>query len=426
MRVLLVPFGSAGDVYPFVGLGAELARRGHRVTVLASGYYRELVAHAGLEFAAYVLQKNDNNLILEADLWHPTRWLRVLATRGVLPTIPVVHRLISRHYRAGDTAVVAHSFALGARIAAETLDLPFTTVHLQPIVFRSRYSPPVHPGATWIRSMPVALRPAAFRLLDVFLDRMYAGPLNVFRSKFNLAPVTRVFDKWWHAPESTLAFFPEWFAPPQPDWPAHVRCCGFPLYDGSINEASDFDVRAYLADGEPPIVFTSGSRMAKGQDFFAVSAAACTRLGRRALFITRFPDRLPSPLPTLARHVNYAPLSELLPGAAALVHHGGIGTAALALRAGTPQLVAPSTHDHFDNAAHIERLGVSITLPPRRYVAGSVAAALRRLLEEPDVRRNCTARANGFGATNALATAADTLEEYWRLRQARGNVAYAV
>jgi rhamnosyltransferase subunit B len=425
MHVLLVPFGSAGDVYPFVGLGTELARRGHRVTVLASGYYRELVARADLAFAAYVLQKNDNDLIRDADLWHPTHWLRVLATRGVLPTIPVVHRLITRHYRAGETALVAHSFAFGARIAAETLDIPLTTVHLQPIAFRSRYAPPVHPGASWIASLPVAVRPVAFRLLDVYLDRIYARPLNEFRSKFALAPVTRVFDKWWHAPESTLAFFPEWFAPPQPDWPAHVRCCGFPLYGGSRQEPSEFDVRAYLAAGERPIVFTSGSRMAIGEDFFAASAAAATRLGRRALFITRFPDRLPKPLPSLVRHVNYVPLGELLPGTAALVHHGGIGTAALALKAGTPQLVAPSTHDHFDNAAHLERLGVSITLPSGRYDTASVAAALRTLLEQPDVRRHCAARAVEFGATNALVTAADALEEYWRARQARGKVAFA-
>jgi UDP:flavonoid glycosyltransferase YjiC (YdhE family) len=417
MHVLLVPFGSVGDVYPFVGLGTELTRRGHRVTVLASGFYRGLVARAGLRFAPYVLQKNDVDVVGDADLWHRTHWMRVLATRAVLPTVPVVHRLIARHYRAGETAVVAHSLAFGARIAGETFDIPLTTVHLQPMVFRSRYAPALYPGTSWLASLPVAVRPAVFRLMDVFLDRIYAGPLNEFRSKFGLAPVRRILHEWWHAPESTLALFPEWFAPPQPDWPSQVRCCGFPLYDGGGHEASAFDVPAYLAAGEPPILFTSGSRMASGKDFFAVSAAACARLDRRALFITGFPDRLPRPLPDFVRHVSYVPLSEVLPGAAAIVHHGGIGTAALALRAGTPQLVAPSTHDHFDNAAHLQRLGVSLTLPPTRYDAASVAAALRILVEQSAVREHCAASARRFSSANPLAVAADALEEFWRTRR---------
>ncbi len=47
----------------------------------------------------------------------------------------------------------------------------------------------------------------------------------------------------------------------------------------------------------------------------------------------------------------------LVPRLAALVHHGGIGTTAQAMRAGVPQLITPFAHDQFDNAARVERLG---------------------------------------------------------------------
>ena len=120
------------------------------------------------------------------------------------------------------------------------------------------------------------------------------------------------------------------------------------------------DATADLAEGEAPIVFTSGSAMTRGNDFFAASAAACELLGRRALFVTRFPNQLPRPLPALVHHIHHAPFSQLLPRAAALVHRGGIGTAAQALKAGVPQLVAPCCYDQFDNAAHLQRLGVSV------------------------------------------------------------------
>lgn len=39
MHALLIPFGSAGDVNPFLGLAAELQRRGHTVTVATNGYF---------------------------------------------------------------------------------------------------------------------------------------------------------------------------------------------------------------------------------------------------------------------------------------------------------------------------------------------------------------------------------------------------
>ncbi|GAC1305166.1 MAG: glycosyltransferase [Steroidobacteraceae bacterium] len=416
MHVLLVPLGSTGDVYPFVALGTELVRRGHRVSLFASGSHRALAEAAGFEFDAYASQKDELALIGEPDLWHPLRSVRLLARRAVLPAVPLVHRLIARQYRPGRTAVVAGSLALGARIAGETLDLPLTTVHLQPVVFRSMSAPAVYPGSPWIGSLPHVWRPAVFRLMDVMLDHTFAPSLNAFRSEFGLAPVNRVMNRWWHAPESTLAFFPEWFAPPQPDWPRQVRCCGFPLYDGADLEVSDFDLRAYLAAGEPPIVFTSGTQMAAGMAFYKASAEACARLGRRALFVTRFPEQLPKPLPRLVRHVDYVPFSKLLPGAAALVHHGGIGTASQALKAGVPQLVVPHAFDQFDNAARLQRLGVSLTLPAARCRAASVEAALRKLLAMPELGRNCVARAQELADTNALVRAADALEEYWRQR----------
>jgi rhamnosyltransferase subunit B len=87
---------------------------------------------------------------------------------------------------------------------------------------------------------------------------------------------------------------------------------------------------------------------------------------------------LPHPLPALVRHVHYAPFSQLLSRSAALVHHGGIGTAAHALKAGVRQLVAPCCYDQFDNAAHLRRLGVSRTVARDRYTPAHVATIFAR------------------------------------------------
>jgi rhamnosyltransferase subunit B len=416
MRVILIPFGSAGDVYPFLALGGELQRRGHRVMMIASGYFADLAHKARFEFAASVSTEDYLSLIGNPDFWHPLRSMHLLITRSVNPAISVIYDLVKQHYRPGESALVAGTLALGARVAQEKLGAPLTTVHLQPIAIRSRCEPAVYPGMSWFQSLPIGWRGTAYRFMDVAADHLYAGPLNAFRRNLGLPPIKRLFGQWWHSPQSTLALFPPWYAPPQPDWPSQIRARDFPLYDAGKLEQPQPCLDAYLAEGEAPSVFTSGSAMTTGDDFFAASASACVLLGRRALFVTRFPNQLPHPLPALVRHVHYAPFSQLLSRSAALVHHGGIGTAAHALKAGVPQLVAPCCYDQFDNAAHLRRLGVSQTVARDRYNPAHVATILRGLLDTADVRRRCVVIAARFGASTALSSPADALEQYWKER----------
>ena len=415
MHVLLTPFGSAGDVYPLIGIGSELQRRGHRITMITNAYFEDLSRRAGFDFVPFSSRDDYFRLIQNPDLWHPQKAVPLLAETSVIPAIPVIYKLIEQHYRPGETVVVAGSLAMGARVAQEKLGVPLTMIHLQPAVFRSRHEPPMHPGLTWIAKIPSPLRPAVFRLMDFMIDGLYAKPLNDFRRQLGLPAVKRVMDQWWHSPEQTLAMFPEWFAARQPDWPACVTMVDFPLYDASPLEPMPVELEQWLAQGEAPIVFTPGSAMATGNDFFAASVAACEKLGRRGLLLTRHPDQLP-PLPSRVRHFSHAPFGRLLPRAAAFVHHGGIGTVAQGLAAGTPQLVMPCSYDQLDNAIRVERLGAGLSLSRSEYRPDMVAALLNRLITEPQFGQCCRQHAAAFGARNAIAEAADLMESHWARR----------
>ena len=82
-------------------------------------------------------------------------------------------------------------------------------------------------------------------------------------------------------------------------------------------------------------------------------------LGRRAVLLvgTELKNSLPDPLPAGVAAFDYAPFSELFPRAAAIVHQGGVGTTAQAMRAGRPMLVVPFSHDQPDNAERVEQAG---------------------------------------------------------------------
>jgi len=48
MHYVMTPFGSGGDVHPFVAVGVGLLARGHRVTVVTAEPFRRTVEEAGL------------------------------------------------------------------------------------------------------------------------------------------------------------------------------------------------------------------------------------------------------------------------------------------------------------------------------------------------------------------------------------------
>ena len=293
--------------------------------------------------------------------------------------------------------LVAHPLAFGARIVHEAVGLPLVTLHLQPTGFVSEHETAV--PHVWLRSID-RWPPLVKRLLvaagDRLSDHALAPPVNDLRAEFGLPPVRNIVREWWHSPRRVIGLFPDWYAAVQPDWPSQTRLTGFPLYDAGDATPLPRELETWLDAGAPPAVFVAGTANRQAARFFQAGADACRRLGRRGLLLSRFTGQIPDPLPPGVRHAEYAPFGSLLPRAAAIVHHGGIGTAAQALRAGCPQLVMPMAFDQPDNAVRLERLGVGRYLRPSRFTGLAAARELDALLGSDDTARACRAVAGRF------------------------------
>lgn len=412
MTAIVIGLGSAGDVHPNVGLALALRRRGHRVLFVGPAFFRPLAERAGLEFVGLGTEEEYYAAVRDPDLWHPLRAFSVVVRRLILPWMRPLYEIIVKHTEPGRTVVAAPGTAFGARIAQEKLGVPLATVHLQPLMLRSTLAPGCFGFPDIIGFLPRPLRGLYLRAVDrLLIDRLLAAETNAFRAELGLPPVRRFFDRWFHSPQLIIGLFPEWFAPPPPDWPANVRLTGFPLWDESGLRQLSPELEAFLDAGDAPVVFTAGSAMAQGKDFFRVSAEVCRRRGRRGLLLTQFPEQLPPRLPDGVRHFDYLPFSLVLPRAAAFVHHGGIGTTAQALAAGVPQLVVPLAHDQPDNAVRVRRLGVGDFLLPKAYRTPTAIKALDRLLGSSAVTEACQRRAGDVAASTALEQACRLMEE---------------
>lgn len=198
-------------------------------------------------------------------------------------------------------------------------------------------------------------------------------------------------------------------ATPQPDWPPHTIQTGFTFYDAASG-ALPPELQAFLDAGAPPVVFTLGSAAVLDPGaFFHESIEAAERLGIRALVIAG--DSQPKETPPPNVHVTgYAPYSATFARAAAIVHQGGIGTTAQALRAGKPMIVVPYGFDQPDNAARVRRLGVAETISRGKYNSKRVISALRRVLDDSAYTQRAELISQQVRAENGVRGACDALE----------------
>lgn len=126
--------------------------------------------------------------------------------------------------------------------------------------------------------------------------------------------------------------------------------------------------------------------------------------------LSRHPQQLPSQLPEGIIAFPHIPFSTVLPRAAAIVHHGGIGTVAHAFAAGIPQIIRPMAYDQPDNAARVERFGAGKTIHPKEYTAPRLQSALTALLSSDSVSETCRRYSERVASDKALSIVCDEIE----------------
>ena len=420
MHAILTPVGSAGDVLPFVMLGRELRRRGHRVTVMAVDVFRDVIGSAGLAFASAGSREEFEETTRNPELWDPRRGPRVVF-REIVRHMRRGYAVLEQLYVPGDSLLVGHSLSVHTRVFEETHSAAAATVHLAPGVFRSDFRQAVLPSGQDISSWPIWAKRTLWWAIDRFaIDPLIVPELNAWRATLGVAPMSRIFKSWINSPQLVLGLFPEWFGTPQPDWPPQLRLTGFVLSDEIGRELSAPEqerLERFLNAGAPPVVFTPGSANQHAVEFFQAATEAAARAGRRALLVTPYREHLPATLPAEIGHFPYVPFSTLFPRVAAVVHHGGIGTSAQGLAAGVPQVVTPMGFDQPDNAARLKRLDVAEIVYPKAFRAPVVAAALNRVLSSEDTRVACQRIRGRMDPDAALRRACDLLEERFRSRE---------
>ncbi|CAN5790212.1 glycosyltransferase [soil metagenome] len=381
MKVLIQTLGSAGDTFPFIGIGSALVARRHDVVLFANEVFRPSVEAAGLTFVEMGDAASYMDLAANSAVWDARRGIELIL-KAVVDHLDESIEIIEAELDGADV-IVSSSLGFGARMVRDIHGTPLVIAHLAPSLLRSSVRLPRTEVMLVGDNSPSWVKSLWWRLGDFLVDRVAGPELNSVRQKYGLPPVKRILDEWsTYSPDRTLGLFPEWFGPPQPDWKRPVTLTGFPLYDGSDLDELDRSLDAWLSDGPPPVVFTAGSANYQAAEFFDVARNVAAELGLKSLFVTPSSSDLPDLLPMNVRSENFVPFSKLLPRSRALISHGGVGTCAQALAAGIPHLVAHLNFDQRDNASRLEDLGTGFGMPISRFAGSTAVDAVDSLLSD--------------------------------------------
>jgi UDP:flavonoid glycosyltransferase YjiC (YdhE family) len=372
LRVLVAAFGDPGHVFPAIALGRALARRGHEVVLETWEERREAVEGAGLGFAAseeyrmFPPPEPDS-----ADGQHAAE-----AARALLPLLKEMRPHV----------VVSDILTIAPALAAEKAGLPLATLvpHIYPVV-----EPGLPFFAIGLRAPRTPLGRGVWRLgqraLNVGLEHGRRD-LNLQRERLGLPPVTR-----FHGGISTelalVATYPQLEYPRR--WPAGVEVTG-PMTFEVPHPAIE------MPPGTAPLVLIAPSTAHDSENHLVRTAlAALAEEPVRVVATTnRVVPQRPIEVPANAVLVDWLSYSQLMPAASAVISHGGHGTVARALGAGTPVLICPITGDMGETAMRVAWSGAGLSVPWRLCRPAPLRWAVRRLLGE----LSFTARAEEIGA----------------------------
>ena len=439
MRIVIVTTGSRGDLQPFVALGLGLRAAGHKVGVATHSDFGTFVRERGLEFDAIAgSSRRMHASAVGGDMIHsggnPLSFVRHFARlrEGLFPDFMARCDEVC----ADADLVIATPTAFGvAYSVAEKRRLPLLPAFYLPMAPCRGQACPLGPDApAWLPARGL------FNLVSHFVINGYLW--NLLRPAFNRArqevlglpplplwgPPLRVFRS---AP--TLYGYSPLVVPRSPDIAANHAITGFWFLNTAPGWQPPPRLLDFLASGPPPVVVGFGSMHSRdARRVTELAVSALTRSHQRGILLTGWGG-----LSAVHRSddifvAESLPHDWLFPRSAAVVHHGGAGTTAAALRAGVPSVVVPFMADQPFWGRRVQQLGVGPRpVPFRELTAARLADAIQKAVPCPETRRRAAwlgarlREEDGVGrAVEALHDCLPVLERQWGRQAEPARAAY--
>ncbi|OBK79193.1 glycosyltransferase [Mycobacterium sp. 1274761.0] len=418
MKIVVACYGTRGDVEPCAAVGRELLHRGHEVLLAVPPDLVAFVESTGLDATPY---GPDPKAMLDAhwafyrmffrSFWR-VREVSRLSREAWEPRAQAwgeMSRTLASLAKGADLLFTGLVFEEVAANVAEYHDIPFASLHYFPI----------RPNGQLLPFLSARLCRSAMRAHERLIWRGTKTVVDAQRSelglpKATLPPARQITER---GSLEIQAYEEVCFPGLADEW---ASLSGQRPFVGALTmnlpTDTDREVASWIAAGQPPIFFGFGSvPVGSAVDTLAMITAACTQLGERALVCAAGIDHSQVAHLDDVKVVSTTNFAAAFPACRAVVHHGGAGTTAMALRAGIPQLILSTDLDQTLWGVRVKRLKVGSARRFSTSTPDSLVADLRTILAPRYLSRAEQIAPQMSNPAESVAIAADLLEKFARM-----------
>lgn len=418
MKVLILAFGTRGDVQPFVALARGLRERGHDPVLAAPARFAPLADGHGMSLVGV-----DDGPLRLMDAAGGVGDTMAGGLRGTVALARAMPATFGRVFDdataiattgagAGADVIVHNGQIIAAPHLAELLTIPAVLALTVPVYVPTREFP--WPGQHLPSWLPGPLNRASFLgmkapavMFGRTVDRWREHTLGLPRRRGRHDPLRRPDG----TPAPVLNAVSRHVVSPPGDWPGSVTTTGY-WFLPAADQRLPRELRAFLRAGPAPVLVGFGSMA--GPDPLATTAlvlAAVAKAGVRAVLATGWGGLTAAGAPEDVFVVEQVPHDVLLPHTAAVVHHGGAGTTGAAAAAGRPQVICPFVADQPFWGHRMHTLGVAAApLDQRALTADRLATAITRAVTDPAIASRATEIGGRIATEHGVAAAVRELE----------------
>ncbi|MBN1875957.1 MAG: glycosyltransferase family 1 protein [Anaerolineae bacterium] len=409
MRISILAFGTHGDVQPLVALGLGLQAGGHTVQIITQAEYYDFVTRYGLTCIPVTFdfrQGMEGKKKAGVQLGSTYRLVRQYMRQAIVEIWEAVKNT--------EAIIFSYMGRVPGIHIAEKLKVPTYMVTIHPhqmhVLYRNRYINDFGLPAFNIKGMMVNnLQEVIFMLF-----------INEWRQKTLGLPSAPIIGNDRQITEHKipiLCTYSPSVSPKLADWPDWCHLTGYCFLNSPADWRPPAELTHFIAAGSPAVYIGFGSvthPKVKNTDFTHLVLDALTQSQQRGILAAGWGKLGKNvQLPEYVFALDAVPHDWLFPQVAAVVHHGGVGTTAAGLRAGTPTVVIPFVNDEPFWAWRVHQLGVGPAgISLKELTAERLASAIQIAVHNTEIKERATALSQKIQSEDGVSRAIELFYQY--------------
>ena len=419
MKLLLLAFGSRGDVQPLIPLCQALGAAGYDVQLAAGTNFKAWIESKGIHFV-------DVGVDVEALMNSASgkEWIEN-SSSSPLQEARNMRRMFDEHAAVMSNAILRICQDTDVIISnlptfgvAHTVAEMFGKQHIR--IMLAPLTPTNNAAATMVPMMPGRKSPLnrlACYIGIYFTYWVNQNLINTFRKQHNFKPWSYGdFARAWNQMPVLYGLSPH-VMPRDPQWRADTFVTGY-WFDAPADAwQPPAPLADFLQDYPAPVYIGFGSMATKNpQATLRIMVDALQAAQQPGIIYSGWAGLVASDLPANILMIEGAPHDWLFPRMGGIVHHGGAGTTAAGLRAGVPATVVSHMADQPYWGRRIYELGVGHRPIPRHELsAAHLAQAIHTMTNNPTLRAHAATLGAQIRQEQGVANAVQAIQ--WILEQ---------